>query len=178
MTVRWIDAEFCKRLAPFASCIVAVMLLAGCTPPRYDPLTGVVKKEGVSYRAAAPGPGWRLVQATGDSAFFNDATLAAIAANASCTEKGDPPLRVLLNHLLFGFTDKKIVAEETVTLDGREALKASFAARLDGVPRRFLVYVLKKDGCVFDLQYHAPEAAYESGIPTFETFVKGFGTIR
>ena len=106
------------------------------------------------------------------------ATLGTNAANASCAERGDPPLRVLLNHLMFGFTDRKVLHEETVQLDGREAIRAVLTARLDGIPRRLHVYIVKKDGCVFDLQYEAPEKTFDTGLPSFAEFVKGFGTIR
>ena len=154
-----------------------LLALAACPRP-FDPQTGVVRKGAAAFRVAAPGAGWRLVPGGGDAAFLNDATLATMAASASCGERGDPPLRVLLNHLVIGFTQKKVLSEELVPLDGREALRATLAARLDGIPRRLLLYVMKKDGCVYDLQYGAPDAAFDAGLPAFEAFVKGFGTIR
>ena len=153
--------------------------MASCRNLRYDPATGVVKKEQVAYRAGLPPGGWKAVEmGENDVAFFNPRTLAVIAANATCAPRADTPLRVLLNHLLFGFTDRKVLSEETVQLDGREALKARVSARLDGVPRMFSIYILKKDGCIFDLQYHAPEAGFEEGVPAFEAFVRSFGTLR
>ncbi|MBI5525640.1 MAG: hypothetical protein HY897_04845 [Deltaproteobacteria bacterium] len=157
-------------LAPLA-------LLAACAPIRCDPVTGIVTKEGVSYRTGVPGPEWRVAKVgDNDAALFNPRTLSTIAANGACGVRGDAPLRVLLNHLLFGFSDRKVVSEEIVTLDGREALKAVMTARLDGIPRRFLVYIVKKDWCVYDLQYQAPESAFDAGLPAFETFVGGFKT--
>ena len=65
-----------------------------------------------------------------------------------------------------------------MALDGREALRVLLTAKLDGIPRRCLLYVLKKDGCVYDLQFEAPEASFQAGLPAFEAFVKGFGTIK
>jgi hypothetical protein len=47
-------------------------------------------------------------------------------------------------------------------------------AKLDGVPKKFDVWVLKKDGCVYDLYYIAPPDRYESGVGDFEGFVHGF----
>jgi hypothetical protein len=156
---------------------VMLLLLCGCTH-RFDPATGTVRKDAVAYRVGDPGPGWTVIDRGGDAAYANRELHAGIAANASCAERGDPPLRVLLNHLLIGFTEKKFAEEQIVALDGREALRVVVAAKLDGVPRRCLFYVLKKDGCVYDLQYEAPETSFSAGLPAFEAFVKGFGTIK
>jgi hypothetical protein len=36
------------------------------------------------------------------------------------------------------------------------------------------LYVLKRDGCVFDLTYAAPSARYPAGLADFGCFVAGF----
>jgi hypothetical protein len=160
----------------------AAAYCAGCAHGpefRYDPATGVVAKQGAKYRTGAAPAGWkRLLNPQGDIAFYNDGLGATISANALCPAKGDPPLRVLLNHLLFGFTDRNVTDEKSLMIDGREALRAEYSARLDGVKRRFLVYVLKKDDCVFDMQYQAPEGSFGQGVGVFEEFAGGFGTVR
>jgi len=177
-------ASFVARLVSFilhpsSLILLLVLACAACAPIRYDPATGVVKKEGVAYRTGLPGPEWKVAKVgDNDVALFNLKTLSAISANGACGVRGDAPLRVLLNHLLFGFSDRKVVSEEAVTIDGREALKAVMTARLDGIPRRFLVYIVKKDWCVYDLQYQAPESAFDAGLPAFDAFVRGFGTTR
>jgi hypothetical protein len=51
-------------------------------------------------------------------------------------------------------------------------------ARLDGVARVIELYVMKKDGCVFDLGYTAGPAGFASGRDDFEAFVRGFRTTR
>ena len=45
--------------------------------------------------------------------------------------------------------------QQLVEMDGREALRTHLIAKLDGVPKRFTVYVLKKDGCVYDFLHVA-----------------------
>jgi hypothetical protein len=49
-------------------------------------------------------------------------------------------------------------------------------ALLDGVPMRYDVWVLKKDGCVYDLLYFAPPATFERGLAAFGGLVQGFTT--
>ena len=62
-------------------------------------------------------------------------------------------------------------------LNGREALRSELTAALDGVTKQYLVYVLKKNGCVYDFMYIA--ADFEPGSRAqFEGFVQGFATLE
>jgi hypothetical protein len=62
-------------------------------------------------------------------------------------------------------------------MDGREALRTHAVARLDGVPRELLFYVLKKNECIYDLALIAPEGEpFQSALLRFEPFVQGFTT--
>jgi hypothetical protein len=66
------------------------------------------------------------------------------------------------------------VRQDTLPLDSREALRTELSAKLDGVPRRFVVYVLKKDGCVYDFILVAAPTVTPSSIGEFDQFVSGF----
>jgi hypothetical protein len=46
-------------------------------------------------------------------------------------------------------------------------------AKLDGVPMQYDIYVMKKDGCVYDLVYVAPPARFTAGAADFERFALG-----
>jgi hypothetical protein len=67
------------------------------------------------------------------------------------------------------------VSQERVDLDGRAALRTEMIAELDGVKKRYVVYVLKKDGCVYDFLHVSP--GQDGGKDAFERFVRGFGTL-
>jgi hypothetical protein len=126
------------------------------------------------FRVAAL-PGWDRVDAEGgDLAWLHPSTNAVIATNATCRAHKDPPLGVLMNDLLIGTTERKFLLEENVPLDGREAKHAVVAASVDGVPLVFDLYVLKKDGCVYDVTLVTPPAAYETVADEFVHFVAGF----
>jgi hypothetical protein len=112
-------------------------------------------------------------------AFRDDAARATIAVNGRCGKDADDvPLTALTAHLFLVFTDRTILSQEEVTLDGRAALRTELAARLDGVPRRFTVIVLKKDGCVFDLLFIADPRTDRDAFAAFDRFVQGFATLR
>jgi len=168
-----------KKLLSAILIVVVSSVVFSCSKGhvRYDPVTGVVKKDNVEYKIGKLGPEWRKIKGNfGDEAFFNDGINSSISVNAICPFRGDPPLRVLLNHLLFGFTDRKIQDTQTIQMQGREALRAVYSAKLDGVERKFLVYILKKDTCVYDLEYQSSEANFDKGVTAFEEFVKAFKT--
>ena len=57
----------------------------------------------------------------------------------------------------------QILEQKIVPFDRREAMHTVAQAKLDGVPMKFAVCVLKKDGCVYDLAYMAAPARFERG---------------
>lgn len=98
--------------------------------------------------------------------------------NARCGQDGDDvPLIALTNHLFLMFTDRNIVTQEVIPFDDREAMHTVMNAKLDGVPMTYDVWVLKKDGCVYDLLYLAPEATFDQAHQSFEGLVQGFATV-
>ena len=93
-------------------------------------------------------------------AFRDDSANATVAVNARCgLDADDVPLASLTQHLFLQFTDRAQTSQAKVSLDGREALRTEISAALDGVKKQYLVYVLKKNGCVYDFMYIAADSA-------------------
>ncbi len=112
-----------------------------------------------TYLVGTLDPEWRElsgVEGRNDLAWVHDDLAAIIQINASCDPALDIPLTALTNHLLFGFTERVIKSQRTVPMSSREALETHVQAKLDGVPRELLLYVLKKNGCVYDFSLVAP----------------------
>ena len=65
----------------------------------------------------------------------------------------------------------------SISLDGREALHTELTAKLDGVPMNFVVFVLKKNGCVYDFALISPPNPSRESRDQFVQFVQGFSTI-
>lgn len=130
------------------------------------------------YRIGALGAGWTPVAVRdNDIAFHNESLQAIVQVNATCDPSGDIPLTVLTNHLLAGFTQRQTLSEDLLPLDGREALRTHVVALLDGVPREMLIFVLKKNECVYDLVLITPQGeAFGRAQTVFESFVAGFTT--
>lgn len=149
--------------------------LAACGGPAFN---GSVFRDGdVKFRVGPQPDSWRRIRVDETLlAFRDDHASALIAVNGRCRMDGDDvPLEALTKHLFLQFTNRELVEQRTVALDGRAALRTVLLADLDGVPRRFFVYVLKKNDCVYDfLWIGRPEEAAEPRV--FHDFVAGFTT--
>jgi hypothetical protein len=138
-----------------------------------------VNASNLSYSFGPISTAWRPVSIEhNDAAWFDATSNGTIHVDHTCERSQDTPLVALVNHLLLGFTDREFVLEETIPFDGREARHVIVRARLDGVARTLELYVMKKDGCVYDLGYAAAPERFESGRAAFEAFAIGFHTGR
>jgi hypothetical protein len=166
--------------------IALASLLAGCA---HAPRGHIAAEAGgadrvcagdVCYRVGALDDKWRLVHQEGTSAgWYSDALGGVISANASCRDDAEAtPLTSLTHQLLIGYTERRIESQARVPLDRREALRTRVTAKLDGVPVTLDLYVLKRNGCIFDLSYAAPPDAFARGSDDFQRFVDGFADVR
>jgi hypothetical protein len=134
----------------------------------------IYRNETVRYRVGAlPGSWERIEVSDGQVAFIDRRTSATISADASCSGS-DAPLAVLTSHRFIGITERKILSQEKLPFDGREALRTRIAGKLDGVLVEIEIMLLKKDGCVYDLVYTAAPDAFLDRRGDFDAFVSGF----
>jgi hypothetical protein len=155
--------------------LLSLLLFVACAGSSFD---GQVYRSGeLAFRVGPVPSSWRSIEATGALlAFRDDDASATVALNGRCGLDGDDvPLEALTHHLFLQFTGRDLVSQKRVDLDGRAALRTEMVAELDGVKKHYVVYVLKKDGCVYDFLYVSPGATGESA--EFERFVGGFGTL-
>ena len=139
---------------------------------------GVFRKDGVAVRVGPVPSAWRRIGVDGaDLAFRDDERSGSTLFNVRCRQRDDDaPLSVLTDHLIMGTTEREFDAQDIVPFDGREALHTLLRAKLDGVPMQYDIYVMKKDGCLFDLVYVAPPGRFADGAADFEHFATGLRT--
>lgn len=152
-------------------------VLSGCGAPR---LRGAEYTDrGAHYFIGTVPPRWTMLSVDGDNdlAWHDPSAAAVIQINSTCDPGADIPLAALTNHLLAGFTEREIREQTVVPMDGREALRTHAVARLDGVPRELLFYVMKKDQCVYDMALVTPTGdSFDRALESFEPFVAAFRT--
>jgi hypothetical protein len=148
-----------------------------CGGPTFD--GAIYRTKDFAFRVPAPPPSWvQLDVSDAALAFRDDEHGATVAVNGRCGIDGeDVPLASLTQHLFLQFTERQIVAQEVVPFDQREAMHSTIVAKLDGVPMKFDVWVMKKDGCVYDLYYFARADGFDAGVDEFRRFVSGFATV-
>lgn len=158
------------------------LLVAGALSPAcgaaFDGTT--YHRDGVTFRVPAPPASWQRIDADGASLAFRDTSASATVMVSGRCGRGedDVPLPALTQHLFLQFTDREQLAQEVVPFDGREAMHTVTSAKLDGVAKKFDVWVMKKDGCVYDMIFLADPARFDAGVGEFRKFVGGFSTAR
>jgi hypothetical protein len=156
--------------------LCAFMLGACASSAQFD--GRVYKGERLAFEVPPIPAGWRRIDVSDASlAFRDDAHEASILVNGRCGHRDDDtPLAALTKHLIIGTTEREYVSEKVEPMDRREALHTVLKAKLDGVLMHYDIFVMKKDGCVYDLVYVSSPEKFAAGAPVFEEFARGFRT--
>jgi len=134
---------------------------------------------GVAFRVGDVPSEWHRLHVDDSAVGFNDKDGSSVMVDGRCKMKSDDvPLVALTNQLVAGTTDRSYEKEETIPFDGREARHTVLRAKLDGVPMVWDLYVMKKNGCVYDIAYVAAPEAFSRGAESFERFASGFRTLE
>ncbi|MGC4090685.1 MAG: hypothetical protein QM756_22990 [Polyangiaceae bacterium] len=152
------------------------LISTACGGPTFD--GKVYRSNDVSFRVGAVPGAWRSIEVDGAAvAFRDDRADVTVAVNGRCGVDGDDvPLQALTHHLFLNFTQRQIKKQTELELDGRGALRTELSAHLDGVPKQFVVYVMKKDNCVYDFMWIGDASAPQGSESDFDHFVTGFTT--
>ncbi|HEY6724793.1 MAG TPA: hypothetical protein VI197_12220 [Polyangiaceae bacterium] len=161
------------------SCAGLALALAvfGCASgPSFD--GRVYQNDEFAFRVGPTPDSWRPIEVNQALlAYRDDQHGATVAVNGRCNLDGDDvPLASLTHHLFLHFTERQVHSQKRIDVAGRESLRTEITASLDGVPKRYVVYVLKKDGCVFDFMLIADSDGVE--VQPFDAFVGGFETVK
>jgi hypothetical protein len=122
----------------------------------------------VDYAVGLPGEGWQRVKVeTANIAWVDSSGGRALLVNSHCEGVQDAPLSGLAGELMIGMTERAVQEERLLPFAGREALEMVATGKLDGVVRRRALFVLKKDGCVYDIVYDAPPSSFAVGLDAY-----------
>jgi len=130
--------------------------------------------EHVSYVIGVPGGDWqRMKLEKADVAWHSPRLAAGLFVNSTCEGVQDAPLIGLTNELLIGSTEREVISQELMPFSRREALETIMTCKLDGVLRKRALFVLKKDGCVYDVVYDAAPEHFEEGLAGYRALRDG-----
>lgn len=164
---------FLRTMRAVTPVVLATIVSAGCGSS-FD--GRVYQGNGFVMNVPPVPPTWQRVDVAHTALSFEEPEAGALVlVNGRCDRDGeDVPLKSLTQHLFIRFTEREGEKEQTVSFAGREALRTEITAKLDGVQRRFAVYVAKKDNCVYDFVYFAPAASFPTGVGAFDAWVTRF----
>lgn len=165
------------RVAAYSLTWVPVFIigLLGCGSASFA--GNVFEDSTTRYRLGEPGHGFAQVAIGDNDVTYSHPDLGTIGVNATCEGYDDVPVQALTNHLLFGTAERELLEQNTVRLDGRGALHSRYRLSLDGVPVKLELYVLAKNGCIFDFSHVAGTAAPREGTVAFTRLVEGFSML-
>jgi hypothetical protein len=164
-----------KFLSVTTAAVVVTAALSGACGTGASFVGNHFEDRHVDYRVGAPGPGWRQVHLeTSNISWLNDDTGAGLLVNSHCEGVQDSPLEGLTGELLIGTTEREVLEQTVRPWAGREAMETIATGKLDGVARKRALFVVKKDGCVYDVVYDAPLARFDAGYAAYVAVRDGF----
>ena len=161
----WWFAIGCLTLVSLTSCRATVGHVIGqqFVSPTY------------AFTVPLPGDEWQRMSDEPSLLTLAHAQLAAgITISVTCDRERDAPLSILTRHLFFGFKDIEVLQQGSQVLNGVSALKTVARGRLDGREVQLSIYVVQRDGCVYDMVYFATPQDYGRGEPGFERMMAGW----
>ena len=169
------NTGYAAALLACVACVLAVVTGVGCAHVSASLEDDVFHKGDLRVQVGPVPASWRRVDVgSADLAFRDDARSGSTLLDVRCgLRDDDAPLSALTEHLIMGTTERAFDTEEVVPFDRREAMHSVLRAKLDGVPMQYDIYVMKKDGCLYDLVYVAPPDRFAGGAADFERFALG-----
>lgn len=128
------------------------------------------------YRVGAVPDGWSARRVGRHAMLLTDPeTHTKMTTSVQCgRRREDLPLPVLMGHLFSGIPVRTLLATQSLTLDGRAALRSQSIRTVDGVPIYCDAVVINKDRCTFDFLLVTPQAQMAAQQAHFEQFFRGF----
>jgi hypothetical protein len=158
--------------------VLPLLAFVACGGPSAGFENGVYRGHGVAFGMGDIPSAWHRVDVEDAPLAFRDDHGSSVLVNVQCNLRADDvPLLALTNQLVMGTTSRETVKDETISLDGRDAYHTVMRAKLDGVALVWDVYVMKKDGCVYDIVLVAPPERFEQGRAAFERFATGLHSV-
>ena len=158
-----------KRVATLLCRAMGLILLNACVTPAGVLHNRNFKKIDTQYSIGEPGNNWRRLYLKGaDLAWINQRGDSIVLVNSQCKEAKDIPLVALTSQLLIGMTEQSIESQTALPWSEREALETVVTAKIDGVPRKLSIFVLKKNSCVYDIVFAAPPQFFDTEIVAYQ----------
>jgi hypothetical protein len=157
-----------------AGCL-ALMSLTSCRATVGQVIGQQFVSSAYAFAVPLPGDEWQPVSDEPSVLTLTHPRLAAgITISVTCERERDVPLNILTRHLFFGFKNMEVLQQEPQALNGVPALETVARAHLDAHEVQLHSYVVRRDGCIYDMVYFASPQDYARGEPSFTRMIAEF----
>ncbi|MBI4404613.1 MAG: hypothetical protein HY537_10650 [Deltaproteobacteria bacterium] len=123
------------------------------------------------YKVTPPKNWTTTDEGEGDRAYkLSSGSLATLLS--SCNRDPQASLELLTKHLLIGAREIEYRRQNKLKIGAAEGLYSSVQATMDGVSVELDLFVLRKNGCVFDFSLMNPKRLSDNDRDEFSTFIR------
>tara|TARA_B100000749_G_scaffold280894_2_gene280534 strand:+ start:29626 stop:30075 length:450 start_codon:yes stop_codon:yes gene_type:complete len=109
-----------------------------------------------------------------DNTWKNPSNGNTISFLSNCNDPSDPSLKGIRTEIIARIENSKIENESYFNYNNRGALRSQITGRVEGVSTQFDVVILKKNSCIYIINYVGSEKSYQVDLETFNNFIEGF----
>lgn len=109
-----------------------------------------------------------------DSAWQNNKTGTTLSFISTCNDSSDPSLVSMRDSALRGLEELKLIKDEALTYNGREALRTEASGQLDGVKVEVRLMHFKKNFCDYTISMVGVQDKVKEDVSVFDNFLRGF----
>lgn len=155
----------------FAPWVLTLPLLIFCGCALMGGESDLVRSDDYTIQ---PPAGWKVLdRGASDRAYLLPSKNVA-TVTSSCKRDATVPLELLTKHLLIGARHINYVEQKRISVDGVEGLFSRVRATYEGNKSFLVLFVIPKDGCVFDFTLISNKVVPDGDIDSFLNFVKTF----
>jgi hypothetical protein len=149
------------------------LLAAGCVSVNLGGGSGPHRATGVQVQP--PGsPFTKEDRDDVDGAWKNSRNGNMLSYISDCQDSSDPSLETILQGAISGLNDLKVEANESPTIQGREAKRVLASGKVDGVASKIDILTFKRNKCIYILSYVGVNSSFSQDHGAFDKFVQGF----
>jgi hypothetical protein len=161
------------------SLLVLPLCLSACAPDLKPVNGGSYRDPQVGFELTLPQEdGWQLLSWEDvDFVLWEPKTGATIVVDVNPLKEDLEPA-VLTNQLLIAFERKQIISQDTVMVNGREAMKTILEGWVERTEITAEVYVMRGGGSFYDVMFWAPHDAFPRKVEQFHLFLLGINFLQ
>jgi hypothetical protein len=149
-----------------------ILMMIGCVSVG---LNDTKVQRSTKVRFSAPGGAFTEKRSDSlDHLWENSKNGNSISFMSDCSDTTDPSLESIQQGILHGVERLKVLSNETISYNDREALRSITSGSVDGVDTAMDLVVFKKNGCIYALNYVGVRPQFEDDKAAFSKFLDRF----